>query len=102
MVVDGDIALISPEDLQDDLSDSAPRWILWLFKHARDDGRVQYPLLLLYFSPVSCNSKIKMLYSSCTPFIAQTLEISKVHELQELEDMTIERLQEMHASSVTR
>jgi hypothetical protein len=43
-----------------------------------------------------------MLYSSCTPFIAQTLEISKVHELQELEDMTIERLQEMHASSVTR
>eukprot|EP00802_Teleaulax_amphioxeia_P031716 Tamp_35148.p2 GENE.Tamp_35148~~Tamp_35148.p2 ORF type:complete len:144 (+),score=55.39 Tamp_35148:109-540(+) len=102
VVVDGDIALISPEDLQDELSDSAPRWILWLFKHARDDGRVQYPLLLVYFSPESCNAKAKMLYSSCTPFIAQTLEISKVHELQDLEDMTIERLQEMHASSVTR
>ena len=71
-------------------------------QHARDDGRVQYPLLLLYFSPSSCNAKSKMLYSSATPFIAQTLEIAKVHELQDLEDMTLEKLQEMHASSVTR
>jgi hypothetical protein len=90
------------QDLQDEMSDSAPRWILWLFKHARDDGRVQYPLLLVYFSPSSCNARSKMLYSSATPFIAQTLEIAKVHELQDLEDMTLEKLQEMHASSVTR
>jgi hypothetical protein len=71
-------------------------------QHARDDGRVQYPLLLVYFSPSSCNAKLKMLYSSATPFVAQTLEIAKVHELQDLEDMTLEKLQEMHAASVTR
>ena len=55
--------------------------IFMLQQHERDDGRVQYPLLLVYFSPSSCNAKSKMLYSSCTPFIAQTLQISKVLHL---------------------
>mmetsp|Transcript_64665 Transcript_64665/g.94726 ORF Transcript_64665/g.94726 Transcript_64665/m.94726 type:complete len:146 (+) Transcript_64665:91-528(+) len=99
---DGEFQQMPPEDLQDEMSDSSPRWILWLFKHERDDGRTQYPLLLVYFSPLSCNAKSKMLYASCTPFIAQTLEIAKVHELQDLEEMTLDKLQSLHASSVTR
>jgi hypothetical protein len=32
VVTDGDFQQMSPEDLQEELSDSAPRWILWLFK----------------------------------------------------------------------
>ena len=32
-------------------------------KISRDDGRIQQPLILVFFSPISCNTKLRMLYS---------------------------------------
>ena len=30
--LDGDVMQMSPEDLQDEMSESQPRWILWYFQ----------------------------------------------------------------------
>uniref|UniRef100_A0A6U4KZL0 ADF-H domain-containing protein n=1 Tax=Hemiselmis andersenii TaxID=464988 RepID=A0A6U4KZL0_HEMAN len=100
--VDGGVREMSPEDLADELFDSNPRWIIWIIKIPRDDGRVQYPIIPIYFSPESGNDRSKMLYSSQTTNVAQAFDLGKIHPLHDLEDMTFDALKEMHISSVTR
>mmetsp|Transcript_55474 Transcript_55474/g.135922 ORF Transcript_55474/g.135922 Transcript_55474/m.135922 type:complete len:138 (-) Transcript_55474:218-631(-) len=103
IVVDGDgYQEVSPEDLAEDMSDTSPRWIIWSVKIARDDGRVQYPLIPLYFSPKSCNERARMLYSSKTVQVSAEFELAKVHALSDLDDMTMDALTKMHLSTVTR
>uniref|UniRef100_A0A7S0E0J7 ADF-H domain-containing protein n=1 Tax=Hanusia phi TaxID=3032 RepID=A0A7S0E0J7_9CRYP len=102
IVMDGDIIDVTPEDLAEDMSESSPRWILWSMKISRDDGRIQQPLILVFFSPVSCNTKLRMIYSSRTGLLAEALKISKVHEIQDLDDITTENLKKLHISSITR
>lgn len=36
---------------------------IFSMKISRDDGRIQQPLILVFFSPISCNTKLRMLYS---------------------------------------
>mmetsp|Transcript_18633 Transcript_18633/g.61198 ORF Transcript_18633/g.61198 Transcript_18633/m.61198 type:complete len:110 (+) Transcript_18633:191-520(+) len=102
IIMDGDILEITPEELAEDMSESSPRWILWSMKISRDDGRIQQPLILVFFSPISCNTKLRMLYSSRTSLLAEALKISRVHEIQDLDDMTIDNLKSLHINSVTR
>eukprot|EP00285_Hemiselmis_virescens_P004118 CAMPEP_0173409084 /NCGR_PEP_ID=MMETSP1356-20130122/71335_1 /TAXON_ID=77927 ORGANISM="Hemiselmis virescens, Strain PCC157" /NCGR_SAMPLE_ID=MMETSP1356 /ASSEMBLY_ACC=CAM_ASM_000847 /LENGTH=131 /DNA_ID=CAMNT_0014370497 /DNA_START=218 /DNA_END=610 /DNA_ORIENTATION=- len=97
--VDGEVREMSPEDLAEELSDSNPRWIIWILKIDRDDGRVQYPLIPLFFSPESCNDRSRMLYSSKTPNVASAFDLGKIHQLRDLDDMTFDSLKEMHISS---
>jgi hypothetical protein len=41
----------------------------------RDDGRVQYPIIPIFFSPESCADRSRMLYSSQTSNVAQSFEV---------------------------
>jgi len=55
----------SIEDLQDELPDCYPRFIILSYKIEKSDGRIMYPLCFLNYSPESCGTHQCMLYASC-------------------------------------
>lgn len=57
---------------------NSPRYILYSFKFTRPDGRVQYPLVLIFFMPSSAPDRARMLYASVTNTVSETLQIAKV------------------------
>lgn len=44
---------ISIEDLADELPDNSPRYVVFSYEYKQDDGRISYPLIFIYWSPVS-------------------------------------------------
>jgi hypothetical protein len=94
----------TPEEVAEDLSLSAPRFIVWSYKITRADGRTQFPLCLVYYSPTSGNPAANMLYTRAKPVIITTLSIddSKVYTIQDAEDLTADWLHTTLCKSYTR
>lgn len=44
---------MSLEDLADELPDHQPRYVILSYEYKHDDGRVSYPLIFFYWSPIS-------------------------------------------------
>jgi len=64
------------------------------FRYERSDGRVQYPLVLLFVSPGGGAPKQMMAYSGSRNQFRDLSKISKVFDLRDLEDLTQEWLDE--------
>ena len=94
----------TPEEIAEDLSLSAPRFIVFSYKITRADGRVQIPLCLVYYSPTSGNPALNMLYTRAKPVLITQLSIddSKVYTIQEADTLTAEWLHDTLCKSYTR
>ncbi|KAA6395406.1 MAG: hypothetical protein EZS28_009072 [Streblomastix strix] len=68
------------EDVGEDLPDSTPR--------ARDDGRIQYPLVFIFYTPFTSPPNLSMLYSSGKGSVQRLLSVNKIIELREKEDLS--------------
>ncbi|CBY14867.1 unnamed protein product [Oikopleura dioica] len=82
------------EELQNELPHLQPRFIMYSCKYERSDGRVQYPLVLLFVSPGGGAPKQMMAYSGSRNQFRDLSKISKVFDLRDLEDLTQEWLDE--------
>lgn len=53
---------VTPEEIGEELSDSPfePRWVMYMYEHRRPDGRVSYPLCLIYYNPAGCPVDLNM------------------------------------------
>lgn len=80
----------SIEDLAEGLPHGAPRFIVLSYKLERSDGRVQYPLAFVYFSPMGGNPSLNMLYTRAKNPLSHALETSHVIDITDKEDMTAE------------
>lgn len=98
------------EDLQDELPDTMPRYIVLSFELKHKDGRVSYPLVFVYYVPESAKIDLKMIYSSLSnarfpkghltdmlfftgakPAFTQATDLgAKVLDLQNIEDINYE------------
>ncbi|KTF89087.1 hypothetical protein cypCar_00016473 [Cyprinus carpio] len=93
---------ISPEDLKNELPERQPRYpslkqnslCAVLYKYQHDDGRVSYPLCFIFSSPVGCKPEQQMMYAGSKNKLVQTVELTKVFEIRNTEDLTEEWLQE--------
>uniref|UniRef100_A0A7E5A054 ADF-H domain-containing protein n=1 Tax=Panagrellus redivivus TaxID=6233 RepID=A0A7E5A054_PANRE len=83
----------SIEELQEELPDQQPRFVLLSYKLTRPDGRVSYPLCLLFYSP-TCKVELQMLYAGSRNYLVKEAGITKLAEVRELEDITQEFLDE--------
>ena len=84
---------------------SAPRFLLYSYKITRDDGRIQQPLVFLFYSPTGGNPSLSMAYTRVkTPFIAKLagLEESKIFDFHSVDDLTTEWLEKSIISRYTR
>ena len=62
-----------------------PRW-----EHA--DGRLSYPLCLLFSTPQDCKMELQMMYAGSKLSLVKEAGITKVFEFRDLEDFTEEWL----------
>ncbi|KAF4089828.1 hypothetical protein AMELA_G00042630 [Ameiurus melas] len=82
-------------------SHTAVQWLLNLntfvvysYKYQHDDGRVSYPLCFIFSSPVGCKPEQQMMYAGSKNKLVQTVELTKVFEIRNTEDLTEEWLRE--------
>lgn len=76
------------DDLVEDLSDSNPCYIIYSYKFERDDGRTQYPLLLIFYSPPGSPINVKMLSTNTKRHIMDKFQITKVFDVQDMENIS--------------
>jgi len=79
---------ITLEKLQEELSDTSPRYIVYVSKHTHPDGRISYPMVFIYFMPKQINPAIAMIYSTNKQVLVNKLEIMKCFEASTVETLT--------------
>uniref|UniRef100_W5N1I3 Glia maturation factor n=1 Tax=Lepisosteus oculatus TaxID=7918 RepID=W5N1I3_LEPOC len=95
VILDEEHEDISPDDLKDELPERQPRYpLIFDYKYQHDDGRVSYPLCFIFSSPVGCRPEQQMMYAGSKNKLVQTVELTKVFEIRNTEDLTEEWLRE--------
>ncbi|KAK4226189.1 hypothetical protein QBC38DRAFT_481219 [Podospora fimiseda] len=77
----------SLEEIQDDLPDHSPRFILLSYPMTLPSGRLSVPYVLLYYLPTTCNSEMRMLYAGAKELFRNTSEVTKILDLEAPEDL---------------
>ncbi|KAK5917273.1 hypothetical protein CgunFtcFv8_012178 [Champsocephalus gunnari] len=85
---------ISPDDLREEVPERQPRYPFNIYKYVHDDGRVSYPLCFIFSSPAGCKPEQQMMYAGSLNKLVQTVELTKVFEIRNTEDLTEEWLRE--------
>ncbi|OAF66830.1 GMF-gamma [Intoshia linei] len=77
------------EEIMENLNENEPRFIVHSFELVHNDGRKSYPIILIYYSPVCCNTNLIMVYTSCIQEFSHTYDLHKTfntHELDEIDE----------------
>ncbi|PVU90708.1 hypothetical protein BB561_004758 [Smittium simulii] len=90
VVPDSELQNCSLEDIADELPDASPRFITMTFKWTTGEGRTIYPLLFIYYCPAASQNSELMLYASATQHYQSTLNLDKMHMLEDAEELTTE------------
>ncbi|EDR27528.1 Glia maturation factor beta, putative [Entamoeba dispar SAW760] len=78
-------------DLQDYLPTTEPRFIVYSYKFETRDGRITYPLVLIYSSPTGINPQFSMIYTSCLASLQSSLPgVQRNYTVKDVEDLTDE------------
>ncbi|KAJ1813773.1 hypothetical protein LPJ56_003296 [Coemansia sp. RSA 2599] len=80
------------ESLVDELPDDSPRYIVMSYKKVHEDGRVSYPLVFVYYCPVTAPPSKCMLYASTQQLFEKQNHLGKSRMLENKEDLTQEWL----------
>jgi hypothetical protein len=67
---------IKIEDLQEELPDSTPRYLIISYELKHKDGRISYPLCGVYYNPSNSSLNNKMLYASSSTVVFQEAGIT--------------------------
>ena len=70
------------EDLQEELPDCYPRYVLLSYKIEKSDGRIMYPLCFITYSPESCGVHQCMLYASVVNEVMQEAGMTESIEVR--------------------
>ncbi|WLF81644.1 hypothetical protein PVL30_005443 [Lodderomyces elongisporus] len=82
--VDGIIDSI--ESLIEELPDTTPRYIVVSYPIKTKDGRLQSPLVMLYWIPPTTGSNSRMLYAGAVEQFRDKAGVSKLIKVEEEED----------------
>ncbi|KAI7901796.1 uncharacterized protein BX663DRAFT_512461 [Cokeromyces recurvatus] len=69
---------ISLEDLVEELPENTPRFIILSYELKHDDGRKNFPLLFIYWSPSTCKAEVNMLYASAKTYLQNKIDVNRV------------------------
>lgn len=84
----------SVEELQAELPEHQPRFLVLSYVRNHGDGRVSYPLCFIYICPSGCKTELSMMYAGTRNSLQQELGLTKDFELRSTEDFTQEWLDE--------
>ncbi|ORY93821.1 glia maturation factor beta-like protein [Syncephalastrum racemosum] len=83
---------ISVEDLVEELPENSPRFIILSYELTHSDGRKNFPLVFIYWSPSTAKAEINMLYASAKTFLQEKINVNRGFDIREPEQFTDEFL----------
>ncbi|CAO3624369.1 unnamed protein product [Mucor hiemalis] len=83
---------ISLEDLIEELPENTPRFVILSYELKHDDGRVNFPLVFIYWSPSTAKAEVNMLYASAKTYLQQTISVNRGFDIRDPETLTDEYL----------
>ncbi|GAM18091.1 hypothetical protein SAMD00019534_012660 [Acytostelium subglobosum LB1] len=94
IVVDQHLEDISLEQLQDELSTSSPRYIIYVYKYTHQDARVSFPIVFIYYMPKGISPALAMTYANNKEKLFTKLELGKSFDAETPSTLTEEWLKE--------
>ncbi|XP_013392779.1 glia maturation factor gamma isoform X2 [Lingula anatina] len=94
VVLDEEIEDCTMDDLQNELPDHQPRFVVYSYCYNHDDGRVSYPLCFIFVSPIGCKPEMQMMYAGSKNGLVQELDVTKIFEVRNTEELTEEWLKQ--------
>ncbi len=85
---------VDVEGLREELPERQPRFIVYSFRLDHGDGRVSYPMCLIFSTPRDCKIELQVMYAGSKLNLVREAELTKVFEIRDLEDLTDEWLVE--------
>ncbi|RCK58155.1 Protein AIM7 [Candida viswanathii] len=76
----------SIEELVEELPDNAPRFIVLSYPFKLNDGRMKYPLVMLYWIPPTSGQESRMLYAGAVEQFRDKAGVAKLIKVEEEED----------------
>ena len=83
--VDEEYTNVDLKEIAEDLPESAPRFIFFSYEWKREDGRVHYPLVMIYYTPASVSTQLHMMYASSKALLLQVLNVQRFFDLNDSE-----------------
>ncbi|XP_004349353.1 hypothetical protein CAOG_02603 [Capsaspora owczarzaki ATCC 30864] len=96
-VIEQELDDTSLAELANELPDSFPRYVVFSTVHTHPDGRISYPLMLIYISPAGTKPDLHMMYSGTKTELVRLSGITKVFEVRSTEELDDEWLEEKMA-----
>eukprot|EP01100_Stratorugosa_tubuloviscum_P015039 TRINITY_DN8431_c0_g1_i1.p1 TRINITY_DN8431_c0_g1~~TRINITY_DN8431_c0_g1_i1.p1 ORF type:complete len:170 (+),score=79.16 TRINITY_DN8431_c0_g1_i1:50-511(+) len=78
----------SIEDLAQELPESAPRFLAYVYRQVHADERVSFPLIFIFYCPPGINTRLNMMYASTKTRLISALQIQKQFDISNSEDLT--------------
>lgn len=85
---------VNIDDLQELLPTHHPRYLALSYCLKHDDGRISYPLCLIFISPSGCKPEMQMMYAGSKLSLVNAGGFTKVFEIRNPEELTEEWLVE--------
>ncbi|KXS96319.1 hypothetical protein AC578_9375 [Pseudocercospora eumusae] len=83
------------QDLQDDLPENTPRYILLSYPLTLSSGRLSVPYIMLNYLPPTCSSELRMLYAGAKELMKNTAEAGRIVEIDNAEELMEEGIEEI-------
>ncbi|GAB1601367.1 glia maturation factor beta-like [Argonauta hians] len=94
VIIDSEYEDCTVDEIQEDLPDSQPRFVVLSYVYNHSDGRVSYPLVFIFVSPLGCKPEQQMLYAGSVRALTKELEMTKVFDIRSTEEFTVEWIEE--------
>lgn len=92
VVADEEYNETSVEEVAAELPEHLPRYVAYSYVFKREDGRVAYPLCLIFISPSGVKPELQMMYAGSQNDLVNKGGFSKVFKLRSVEEFTEEWL----------
>ncbi|EYC27681.1 hypothetical protein Y032_0008g126 [Ancylostoma ceylanicum] len=92
MILDESMEDCSIDDVREELPHQQPRFLLISYALRHADGRVSYPMCLVFYSPPGCSPELQMMYAGSRNNLVQECELTKNFEIRDSEELTKEYL----------
>ncbi|XP_052058396.1 glia maturation factor beta-like [Mytilus californianus] len=80
------------DELQAELPECQPRYLVVSYVRQHSDGRVSYPLCFIFSSPAGCKPEQQMMYSGSLHALIQQTGLTKTYDIRSTEELTEEWL----------
>lgn len=81
--VDEELSDCTTEEVQEELSDTQPRYLIYSYAVLHEDGHRSYPLLFVYYHPRGCGVRLSMQYAGCLKLVQSLIGVERVCSINE-------------------